>query len=261
MTLEIKNVGFAYEANNPVFDEISLSVKAGEVLCLLGPNGAGKTTLFKTILGLYKPHKGEIMLDGSNIISWDRCKIAHFMGYVPQNHIPPFPYRVMDVVLMGRTAHLKNYASPTKNDRRIARESLQILNISHLENKNYSQISGGERQLVLIARALTQTPKFLVLDEPTANLDFGNQVRVLSHIKKLAEKGLGVIMSSHFPDDAFQYSNKVAMMKDGQIYRCGTPAEVLNEENLHSIYGINVQIAEAYSKTGEGYKVCIPVVA
>ncbi|HZK44439.1 MAG TPA: ABC transporter ATP-binding protein [Syntrophomonadaceae bacterium] len=261
MKLELNDVAFGYEENKNVFNGVSLTVEAGEVLCLLGPNGAGKTTLFKTLLGLLKPQLGQILLDGRNISRWTRKEIAHFMGYVPQNHIPPFPYSVMDIVLMGRTAHLRNYASPNHHDKKIADASLDTLGISYLRKANYSEISGGERQLVLIARALTQQPQFLVLDEPTSNLDFGNQAKVLNCIKMLADDGLGVIMSSHFPDDAFQYASKVALLKDGQIHRRGTPQEVLTEENLQEIYNVDIRIAIAYSKTGEGYRVCIPVVA
>ncbi len=259
--LQLDNVAFAYDNKKDVFTGISLSIETGDLLCLLGPNGAGKTTLFKTLLGLLKPQLGQIYLNERNISDWSRKKLAHFMGYVPQSHIPPFPYSVMDIVLMGRTAHLRNYASPNRQDKKIAQESLDTLGISHLRKANYAEISGGERQLALIARALTQQPQFLVLDEPTSNLDFGNQVKVLNCIKLLADQGLGVIMSSHFPDDAFQYATKVALLKDGQIQRRGRPEEVLTEENLRQIYNVDIKIAIAYAGNGEGYRVCIPVVA
>ncbi|MFY9141044.1 MAG: ABC transporter ATP-binding protein [Thermacetogeniaceae bacterium] len=259
MKLELKNIAFAYEKTNEVLRDVSLEVEAGEVLCLLGPNGAGKTTLFKSILGLLKPSKGKVLINGKNVCDYTRKKLAHYLGYVPQNHIPPFPYRVLDVVLMGRTAHINNFAVPSSVDVEIAREAMRRLNICHLENRNYAEISGGERQLVLIARALAQKPGILILDEPTANLDFGNQLRILKHIKKLAESGFAVVMSSHFPEHAFYCCSKVAVMQKGRIILVGKPEEVITGRNLKEIYGVEVEVAEIERK-GSTYRVCIPSV-
>ena len=257
--IEIRNLVKFYGDKKAV-DDISFTVHDGEILGFLGPNGAGKTTLFKTVLGLLKPQSGQILADGRDISRCSRTELARFMGYVPQNHIPPFPYSVMDVVLMGRNAHLNNGRTPAAEDYRIARESLETLCISYLEEKNYSRISGGERQLVLIARALTQQAKVLILDEPTSNLDFGNQVRVLKQVNRLARQGLSIIMSSHFPTDAFQYATQVAMLKDGVICKLGTPKEIITEENLKTIYGVDVRVADAEDRSGNKYVVCIPVV-
>jgi len=261
MSLEIRNLSFGYSSNKLIFEGVSLKVEKGEVVCLLGPNGAGKTTLFKTILGLYKARQGQVLVNGKDVSNCSRRELAKEMGYVPQNHIPPFPYSVIDVVLMGRTAHINNYAVPSDLDLQIAREAMANVNISYLEDKNYTEISGGERQLVLIARALAQQPQILIMDEPTSNLDYGNQIRLLSHIKRLAKQGLSIVMSTHYPDHALYCADKAIMLKDGHIIYSGTSEEVLTEHNLSKIYGIDVQIMDTVAKNGEQKKICVPVVA
>ena len=261
MSLEIRNLSFGYSSNKLIFEGVSLKVEKGEVVCLLGPNGAGKTTLFKTILGLYKARQGQVLVNGKDVSNCSRRELAKEMGYVPQNHMPPFPYSVIDVVLMGRTAHINNYAVPSDLDLQIAREAMANVNISYLEDKNYTEISGGERQLVLIARALAQQPQILIMDEPTSNLDYGNQIRLLSHIKRLAKQGLSIVMSTHYPDHALYCADKAIMLKDGHIICSGTSEEVLTEHNLSKIYGIDVQIMDTVAKNGEQKKICVPVVA
>lgn len=260
MSLKLENLAFAYEEKN-IFAGINLEVENGDIVCLLGPNGTGKTTLFKTILGLYKPKSGRVLLDGHDVSGATRRQLAKFMGYVPQNHVPPFPYPVMEVVLMGRTAHINKYMVPSEADREIAREAMRVIGIAHLENQPYTELSGGERQLVLIARALAQTPSILIMDEPTSNLDYGNQVRLLNHIKKLSHQGLTIIMSSHYPDHALYCADKVVMMKEGRILCAGDAAKIVNEERLNALYGIDIQISEVKAKGGGYRRVCIPVVA
>jgi len=258
MILEINNVSCGYDSKT-IVKGISVKVESGEVLCLLGPNGVGKTTLFKTILGFLKLHGGEVNLDGQNIKHWKKNELAKAIGYVPQAHIPPFPFTVLDVVIMGRTAHLGMFASPSKKDIKIAEESLDALNVSYLKDKIYTEISGGERQMVLIARALTQEPKILVMDEPTSNLDFGNQVKVLKQINKLSKKGLGIIMTSHFPDHAFLCSTKVALLQRNNIFTVGSVDEVITEENLRLAYGVEVKIISTVNDEGDLMKSCIPM--
>lgn len=260
MKLEIKNAVCGY-GTKTIVRNISFSVQSGEILCLLGPNGVGKTTLFKSILGFLKLQSGEILLDGENIISWHKNKLAKAVGYVPQAHIPPFPFSVLDVVIMGRTAHMGMFASPTKEDREIAEEALETLGVSFLSKRIYTEISGGERQMVLIARALTQKPKLLIMDEPTANLDFGNQIRVLEQVNKLSRKGMGIIMTSHFPDQTFLCSTKVALMQRNNIFVVGSVDEVVTEENLKSAYGINVRITCSNDEKGKSMKACIPLIS
>ncbi len=260
MSLEVRELSFGY-SEEPVFQDVSFKVANGEIVSLLGANGAGKTTLFKTILGLFTAQTGQVFINGRNVSDSSRRELAKVMGYVPQNHIPPFPYSVIDVVLMGRTAHINNYAVPSDLDFEVAREAMAMVNILHLENKNYTEISGGERQLVLIARALAQKPQILVMDEPTSSLDYGNQIRLLSHVKKLANQGLSIIMSTHSPDHAIYCNSKVIMLKNGRVLCAGSAAEVITEENLKAIYDIEVEITNALVKSGEEKRICIPFLA
>lgn len=260
MKLEIKNVVCGYGAKT-IVEDISVNLESGEILCLLGPNGVGKTTFFKTILGFLKLQGGEIILDGENVRNWSKKKFAKAIGYVPQAHTPPFPFSVLDVVVMGRTAHLGAFASPSKDDIDIAEEALETLGISFLKERIYTEISGGERQMVLIARALTQQPNILVLDEPTSNLDFGNQIRVLEQINRLAKRGLGVIMTSHFPDHAFLCSTKVALLQRNNIFTVGSVDEVVTEENLRAAYGVDVKIISSVNNKDESVKTCVPLIS
>ncbi|MBP1763871.1 MAG: Iron-chelate-transporting ATPase [Firmicutes bacterium] len=260
MRLEAKNVSCGYAAKT-VISGISLALNQGESLCILGPNGIGKTTFFKTILGFLALQSGQILLDGEDIHRWSRRKLAAKVGYVPQAHNPPFPFKVLDVVTMGRTAHLSFFSSPSQKDKEIAEEALCTLGITHLKDRIYTQISGGERQLVLIARALAQQPAFLIMDEPTANLDFGNQIRVLNQINKLVQQAnLGVIMTTHFPNHAFYCASKVAVLGRDKMFTVGTADEVITESYLKAVYGVDVQIVDV-GKRDNSLKVCVPVAA
>lgn len=259
MKLEIKDVTCGYD-KKAILENISFKMGTGDILCILGPNGVGKTTLFKTILGFLDIIKGKVLLDGEDISTWGRKDFAKAIGYVPQSHTPPFPYKVLDVVVMGRTAHLSAFSSPSKSDYDIAENILESLGISYLKDLIYTEISGGERQLILIARALAQEPKILIMDEPTSNLDYGNQVRVLKHIKKLAERDIGIIMTSHFPDHAFMASTKVLAINRGSKYKIGTPEEIVTSELLEDIYKIRVQIETVKdSISDEDITVCVPI--
>lgn len=258
MKLEIKNLSCGY-GKKTIVEDLSVSVEGGEVLSLLGPNGVGKTTFFKTILGFLKPHNGDIYVDGYNVKECRKNELARKIGYVPQAHEPPFPFTVLDVVVMGRTAHLGIFKSPSKEDYKIAEDALESLEVLYLRDKIYTEISGGERQMVLIARALTQKSEVLIMDEPTSNLDFGNQVRVLDQINKLAKSGLGIIMTSHFPDHAFLCSSKVALLQRNHRFIVGEVEEVITEENLRSAYGVDVKIVSETSDDGQVIKSCVPL--
>jgi iron complex transport system ATP-binding protein len=258
MILKIDSAVCGY-AGKIVLDGITLDVSSGEILCLLGPNGVGKTTLFKTILGFLKLYGGAITLGGADISRWSRRNYARTIGYVPQHHTPPFAFNVLDVVIMGRTAHLGSFSTPSNADREIAMLQLEELGICHLRDRVYTEISGGERQMVLIARALAQQPQLLVMDEPTSNLDFGNQMLVLGQIRKLAEKGIGIIMTTHVPDHAFLCSTRVALLrKDG--FSVGTPEEIVTEENLKAVYGVAVKITSTAAPNGRFVKACVPMI-
>ncbi|MEZ5935689.1 MAG: ABC transporter ATP-binding protein [Alphaproteobacteria bacterium] len=239
--LAAKALGFGYP-RFPVGRGVDLEVRTGEVHCLLGPNGSGKTTLFKTLLGLLPAQAGTITLDGEDLRSLPRGHVAKKLAYVPQAHAATFPYSVLDMVLMARTAHRGLFSSPTTTDRDRAMAALEQLGIEALAERDYTRISGGQRQLVLIARALAQDASLIIMDEPTASLDFGNQVRVLAEVRTLKSAGLGIVLSTHNPDHAFASADRVQLLADGAIQAAGPPAEVLSGEALSSVYGVPIDV-------------------
>ena len=251
---EVKNISFSYN-DEEIFSDISFSIGSGGVLCILGPNGTGKTTLIKCLNGLHDIDSGDILINGKNIKKLSFREISKHVGYIPQSHIPSFPFKVFDVVLMGRAPYLNLTDSPKENDVKIANDALKTLGIENLKDKEYTNLSGGERQLVFLARVLCQKPDMLILDEPTSHLDFGNQIKLLEIIDNLAKSGLSIIMSSHFPDHAFLSSTKVAIMKDKRFIDFGTPEAVVTEENLKKAYSIDVKLIELDNKR----KVCVPL--
>ena len=253
MVLKVKNISFSY-GDEIIFEDITFSIKKGDVLCILGPNGTGKTTLIKCLNGLHETASGEIIVNGKNIKKLSFSQISKYIGYIPQSHTPSFPFSVFDVVLMGRAPYLNLTETPKREDEKIAVESLRTLGIAHLKDKDYTNLSGGERQLVFLARVLCQQPDILILDEPTSHLDFGNQIRLLEIIDKLAESGLSVIMSSHFPDHAFLSSTKVAIMKDKTFIDFGKPEDVVTEDNLKKAYSVDVKLIDIDDR-----KVCVPL--
>jgi iron complex transport system ATP-binding protein len=255
--LEASHLDFGYGARI-VGRDVSLSVRAGEVLCLLGPNGSGKTTLFKTLLGLLPAQGGEVRIDDRDLRARARDEVARLVSYVPQAHAAFFPFTVEEVVLMGRTAHLGLFSSPSRRDREAAHAAIERMQIEHLADSIYTRISGGERQLALIARALAQEARVAVMDEPTANLDFGNQVRVLQHIQALARSGIGVLLSTHDPDHAFICADRVAMLHDGRLARLGVPAATITPDSLREIYGVEVAVVRVPVGDGVERPVCIP---
>ncbi|MFZ1429330.1 MAG: ABC transporter ATP-binding protein [Geminicoccaceae bacterium] len=197
-----------------------MSVGPGEVLCLLGPNGAGKTTLFRTLLGLVPAQGGSLLLDGRPLATWPRAAIARRIAYVPQAQTAPFAHTVLGMVLMGP------FARPGRLDRTLVRDALATLGILHLADGEYGAISGGQYQLALIARALAQASPLLVMDEPTASLDFGNQIRVLQHVRTLRARGLGIVLSTHHPKHAFACATSVALLYQGALRALGPPDRV-----------------------------------
>jgi len=233
-------------------------LQGGDVCCILGPNGVGKTTLFKAILGLHPPLGGQICIDSENIRDLSLKKLSSCMAYVAQAHIPAFPYQVREIVMMGRMGKLRLTGQPSKQDYAIAEQALEDVGIRHLRDMVYTDISGGERQLLMIARALAQEPKILVMDEPTANLDYGNVVLVLSCIRALAEKGLCVIFTSHTPDHAFMCGAKTALLLRNEPMIFGEADAVVTEKNLHAAYKTDIQVLEIVMPDGAPVKVVSP---
>ena len=252
VTLEARALGYGYP-DRPVGRGLDLSLGAGEVLCVLGPNGGGKTTLFRTLLGLLPAQAGEVLLDGQALVQLPRPEVARRMGYVPQGQAAQFAFTVREAVLMGRTAHVGLFAAPGTADREAAGRAIEALGIEALAERVLTELSGGERQLVMIARALAQGARLLVLDEPTASLDFGNQVRVLREIRQLAAQGYAVVFATHDPGQAFLAASRVLLLAHGGLFRQGAPEEVITPENLRAVYGVEVRIAQV-----DGARVCLP---
>ncbi|HAD87437.1 MAG TPA: ABC transporter [Rhodospirillaceae bacterium] len=258
MTIETRALATGYPGY-PVGRDMNLTVRGGRVTALLGPNGCGKTTLFRTLLGLLKPQGGQVLIDGDDLAGLPRGEVAKRVAYVPQVVEGYFPFSVMDVVLMGRAPHLGMFAAPGAGDRRVAGEALAELRIADLAGRSFTAISGGQRQLVLIARALAQEAPVIFMDEPTASLDFANQFHVLDCISRLSHAGRTIVISSHHPDHALRFADDAVLMETGGLFAAGTTGEILSSETLSRVYGMEIVIAEVAAGRGSTtYRVCVP---
>lgn len=254
----MRSAAFSY-GERQIFSALDLDVVQGQVLCLLGANGSGKTTLLRCLCGSLALTRGTVELDGRDLSTMQPDEVARKIGFVFQEHRTPFPFSVLEVVRMGRAPHLGPFASPSQRDTEVAEQMLQRVGMLHLRDKPYTQVSGGERQLVLIARTLAQEPKVIMLDEPTSHLDFRNQTLVLRIVNQLATNGMAVLMTSHLPDQALWFSHRVALMHGGKFLAVGKPDEVMTEDNLRNTYDIDVQIAAVTDTlTGETLRVVLP---
>ena len=225
-------------------DSIALQIRAGEVFCLLGPNGSGKTTLFRTLLGLLPALHGTVRVGGRPLLEWSRQNLARMLAYVPQSQMLPFAFDVEELVLMGRVGHIGRFAQPSARDHQIAHQALETLGIAHLAGRSCMDVSGGERQLALVARALAQEAQVLILDEPTASLDFGNQLRVLEQIAVLSARGIAVLMSTHQPEHALRVADRIAFLKAGRIVSQGW-REIIDAPALADLYGADAHLIAA----------------
>jgi len=256
--LQVDHLTFGYRAVLPLLTDVSLALEAGEVCCLLGPNGAGKTSLIRCLVGTHRPSAGTVHIDGLLVASTPARQLARHVAYVPQYTDTPFAFTVLDVVTAGRTAYVPFGATPSPTDQGQATDALAWVGLRHLAARPFNRLSGGERQLVLIARALAQATPLLVLDEPTSALDYGNQVRVLGIIGELARSGKAVLMSSHAPWQAFECADRVLLLKGGAVVGCGPPDRVLRADSLSDLYGVTVDVVTAPTARGPR-QVCIPV--
>ena len=254
----MSGVHFSY-GKHKVLTDVSFEMKKGEFVCILGANGSGKTTLLKTILAFLKPQQGSVMLNGQNVQEIEEKELAKKIAYIPQAHTPPFPFKVKDVVLLGRTPHLNCTCRHRTQDERIAADAMDRLGIGILAEKRYTEISGGQRQMVIIARALAQQPEMLIMDEPTASLDFGNQYLVLAQMLSLSEEGMGVLMVTHNPDHAIYCADRIIAMKGGRILTVGKTCEVITETAMRSVYNMTVKVRDVSLDRHTSATVCIPV--
>ncbi|MCL2140964.1 MAG: ABC transporter ATP-binding protein [Dehalococcoidia bacterium] len=254
MSIDVCNLSFSY-GTRKVIDRVSFSARPNELLSVIGPNGVGKSTLFYCILGLYTNYSGQILIDGQDIKGLPLQKMSRLVAYVPQSNYPSFNFSVYDMVLMGTAAQISSISSPGARQRALADAAMERLGISHLRNRPYTRISGGERQLTVIARALAQQTKVLVLDEPVANLDFGNQLLVLTQVKKLARDGYTVVQATHNPDQAFMFSDNILAVHGGQVVACGAPSEVVTESMMQKLYSSNIVVESLYN---DKVRVCVP---
>jgi iron complex transport system ATP-binding protein len=259
MILSASHLVFGYPRRT-VGRDLTLALGAGEVLCVLGPNGAGKTTLLRTLLGLIPARGGEVRLGERRLGELARAEVARTVAYVPQSTTMPFDFTVLEMVEMARTAHLGVLARPGRHDREVARAALERLGIAHLAQRAIGAVSGGERQLALIARALATQARAMVMDEPTASLDLGNQSRVLDEILRLRAAGIGILLCSHDPDHALRVADRALLLAKGQTIAQGSAAEILVAENLSKLYGVTVYVTEVETPAGRR-RVCVPALA
>ena len=255
MIYDVRGLRFAYPNGHQVINDASFTLDEGEVLTILGPNGAGKSTLFNCLANIRRPTGGEILLGGSPMDKLSVKEVAGLIGYVQQTHIAVFDYTVIYFVMRGRAARVGVFSRPKAEDRAIAMQALETLGIAHLAERPYTAISGGERQLVLIARALVQDAKVLILDEPTANLDYGNQIRVMEQLRQLNSQGYTVVQSTHNPEQAFLFSHNVVAMQEGRVLAAGAPSQVVTEELMEKLYGADIRVCSLYD---DRVRVCIP---
>lgn len=254
MSIEVKNLSFSY-GDRPVLHDISFSVEKGEFLSILGPNGVGKSTLFRCVLGLLSGYSGQVLVDGVDARSFSIREAAKHIAYIPQSSSPIFNYSVFDIILMGRTSGLSTFRSPKKADAEICEWAMEKVGITRLRDRCFHRLSGGEQQLVLIARALVQKAPILMLDEPTANLDFGNQLLVLEQTRNLAREGYTVIQTTHHPEQSFLFSDRILTIQKGRVLTVGKPEDVLTVETIRALYGVDVNVVSLYEDRA---RICIP---
>ncbi|MDF1519932.1 MAG: ATP-binding cassette domain-containing protein [Brevefilum sp.] len=258
MLLEAANISYAYLPGKTVLHDVSLQLNAGETLYVLGKNGCGKTTLLSCLGGLLKPNAGRVFLDSTLIADFSASERAKRIGLIPQMHTPAFAYTVRQMVMMGRAPHLPWLGSPTEKDHLIVEEALEQIGLLELQDRPYTEVSGGEQQLVLIARGLAQKCPILLMDEPTAHLDLSNQHRVMEIVHQLGQQGLSFIISSHEPNDALAYADNVLLLSGGWVTEVGKPQDVLTETLLSSVYDIQTEVIYQHENGAKKARAVLP---
>ena len=242
--VRVHNLQYSYRSKK-VLDGVGFHLQRGELVFLLGKNGAGKTTLFKCLLGILPDYSGEIYIEDRNLKDIYPREISTLLSYMPQSSYPAFNFSVLDMVLLGLAHRIPAFGHPKKEDMEAARRALEAVGIGDLAGRSYAKISGGERQLTLIARAIAQDARIWIMDEPVSNLDYGNQIRLLGVLRDLSQKGYLIVLSSHNPEQCFQFADKVLVMEKNRIAAQGDPAGVLTSELIGSIYDLEVSVLEA----------------
>jgi iron complex transport system ATP-binding protein len=257
--VQVEHATFCY-GDRTILRDLSFGVAPGEILCLLGPNGSGKTTLFRCLSGSLRLRSGTIRIAGSDVTSLRPLALARRLGIVFQDHAAQFPFTVLDVVRMGRAPHLRFLATPSAADTAIAEAVIGRLGIAHLASRPYTSVSGGERQLALIGRALCQEPQVLLLDEPTSNLDYRNDIVVVRTLRDLARSGLTIILTTHAPDQALLIGSQIALLRDGAFIAYGPAARELTSANLQRTFDMDMEVATAHvPRLGRTVSVVVPI--
>ena len=258
MKYEARNISGGY-GKHLVIQDISFSVESGEIVGVLGPNGCGKTTLFRALLRLLPLASGTLLVDGQDACSMNTAEFARNICYIPQGHTPAFGYTVEEIAMMGRACHIPLFSVPGSEDQDIVSEALETLHIAHLRNRPYTELSGGQKRLALIARALSQQAKILVMDEPSSDLDYANQQLVQDTIHTLREHDYGIVLSTHAPEYPFSAATKVLLMKNGHVISSGTPDDALTPATLTDAFGVPMDVVSLCDSSGAERKMCIPL--
>lgn len=243
--LRFNDITFSYTQEEKIIDNLSFSIEPGTITAVLGPNGVGKTTFLNIAMGYLRPQEGEVILQGSPFTSYSRRTLGTWMGLVPQSEHIPFEYSLIEYVLHGRAPYLKPLEMPKQQDCHVAAEALARVGLEGFEDRSIVALSGGERQLLMIARALAQEPKILFFDEPTSHLDLANKKRLIGLIKKLSDSGVTIMFTTHEPEVVIAAADHIALMGEGKMLYTGTVEETFTEDNLSRIYGVPVKLADA----------------
>lgn len=242
MLLNVENISFFYESEKIIFNNANFSLDSGQILSIIGPNGAGKSTFLNCIVNLLQPKSGKITIEEKNISQMNAVDISKYIGYVPQIHIPTYGFLVKEYIAMGRAPKIGLFSKPSKEDYFFVEKAMEKMEISHLANKPYTEISGGERQKATIAKVLVQEPKLIILDEPTAYLDYGHQYKAIKLIKTLAEEGYAIIMTTHQPEHAILLENYTAIIDGQGEFAFGKTSTIISESLLSDLYKINIKM-------------------